>query len=100
MIYMNTEITRDEKQEQINQLEETRNTLFKEAYKLRPGGEYNPLTEEPVTRNQIMNLIENWGSESVAQLEKSAPETAQLLKIVDGNLNQRQLASLAKVGEE
>jgi hypothetical protein len=101
MVYRNTEISREEKDTQIDQLEEVKNTLFKEAWKLRPGGEYNPLDAEPVSKNQIINMIENWGTESVAQrIQDSAPDTARLLKIVDENLNAKQLASLARVGEE
>jgi diguanylate cyclase (GGDEF)-like protein len=96
--------SRERKQQEIDALEETRNMLFREGYKLRPGGEYNPLTEEPVSKNEIINMIQNWGTDesvvSLERIEEQAPNTAKLLKTVGENLNTRQLTMLARVGEE
>ena len=103
-IYLDPEMSREQKTEEINILEETRNTLFKEAWKLRPGGEYNPVTDEPVTQRQMIDMIDNWGVDNstafMRHIEENSPDTYELLEMIDRSLNTRQLASLARQGRE
>jgi len=94
---------RDRKQKEIDTLEETRNTLFKEAWKLRPGGEYNPITDEPIETSQVIDLIDEWGVDnSVAymrRIQEDAPTTAELLEMVSNDMSVPNLASLVKTRE-
>lgn len=94
---------RDRKQQEIDVLEETRNTLFKEGWKLRPGGEYNPETAEPPSTSQALDLIDEWGvDDSVAYLrriQEDAPDTHELLEMVSNDMTIPNLASLAKTKE-
>jgi diguanylate cyclase (GGDEF)-like protein len=91
---------RDLKQKEIDELEETRNFLFKEGWKLRPGGEYNPKVE-PVTENQIMDLIDNWGVDTsvASRIKKDAPDTHGLLEMVNNDMSKNNLTSLARVNK-
>jgi diguanylate cyclase (GGDEF)-like protein len=103
MIYLDTEMDRKEKQKQIDLLEETRNTLFREAYKLRPGGEYNPEDSPPVTSNQIIEMIDEWGVDNstafMQRIEENAPSTYELLEMVQNDMSARALRMLARVNE-
>ena len=44
-IYLDPEMSQDEKKVQDDELQKLKNGLMKEAYELRPGGAYNPLGE-------------------------------------------------------
>ena len=103
-IYMDPEMDPQQKQQEIDLLEETRNTLFREAYKLRPGGEYNPLDAGPPTQSQIIDMIDNYGIDNstafMRNIEENAPDTAELLEMISES-SPRALASLARqTGEE
>ena len=104
IMYIHTDLDMDpqDKQKEIDLLEETRNTLFKEGWKLRPGGEYNP--DEPATTSQAIDLIDNWGVDNstayMRRIEEDAPNTAELLEMISKDMNMPQLASLAKINGE
>ncbi len=100
-IHLDEEMDPKDKQKEIDVLEETRNTLFKEGWKLRPGGEYNP--DRPLETSQVIDMIDNFGVDDstafLRRLEDNAPNTLQLLKMVNNDLGERQLNSLAKTLE-
>ncbi|MHC4431659.1 MAG: LPD38 domain-containing protein, partial [Planctomycetota bacterium] len=102
MIYLDTEMDRDKKTEEINLLEETRNNLFREAYKLRPGGEYNPVDSPPATDEQALLMIEEWGVDNstafMRRIQEQTPDTYELLEMISNDMNSRQLKMLAKAG--
>ena len=95
--------SRERKRDEINVLEEMRNNLFREAYKLRPGGEYNP-EGEPVTQTQIIDMIDNFGVDDstafIRNIEENAPDTYELLEMVNNDMGMRNLVSLAAAGNE
>lgn len=101
-IHMDRDIEPDDKVEQINELEKTRNQLFKEAYELRPGGAYNPDTAATPTREDVLDMIDKFGVDDspayVRSLEENSPETHELLDMVHNDMSQRDLRLLAKVG--
>lgn len=92
----------ERKRDEINVLEETRNNLFREGYKMRPGGEYNP-EGEPVTQEQVIDLIDNFGVDNstayMRSIQESAPDTYELLDLVSQDLSLRNLTSLASAGK-
>ena len=94
--------TPERKQQEIDELERTRNVLFKEGWKLRPGGEYNP-TDEPVETSQVIDMIDNFGVDNSAafmrHIEKNSPDTYELLEMVNNDMSKNNLASLAKLTE-
>lgn len=96
--------TPERKQKEIDELEKTRNYLFKEGWKMRPGGEYNP-ADGPVTQSQVIDLIDNFGVDNstayLRSIQENAPDTFELLEMVNNDMGVRQLTSLAKInGEE
>ena len=101
-IQIDEDMDRDTKQKEIDVLEETRNTLFKEGWKLRPGGEYNP-ANEPVGKLDVIDMIDSFGVDNssafIRHLEENAPNTKELLEMVSTDMGVRQLASLAKLVE-
>jgi hypothetical protein len=101
-IHMDPEMDPQMKTDEINVLEETRNHLFKEAYELRPGGDYNPLEAEPVTQEQIIEMIDEFGRDDspayTRHLQENSPDTFELLEMVNNDMDVRGLASLAKLG--
>jgi hypothetical protein len=103
-IYLDPDMDREQKKQEINLLEETRNQQFKEAWKLRPGGEYNPLDAEPVSQMQIIDMIDNWGVDNstafMRHIQERSPDTYELLDMINSSMDKRQLASLARQGRE
>jgi diguanylate cyclase (GGDEF)-like protein len=101
-IHIDTEMDPAQKTEEINILEETRNKVFRQAYELRPGGEYNPTDAAPPTKEQVMQLIEEWGvDDSVAyrnMMDMVVPDTAKLLQLIHDDIGLTQLASVARAG--
>ena len=101
-IHIDTEMDPAQKTEEINILEETRNKVFRQAYELRPGGEYNPADAAPPTRDQVMQLIEEWGvDDSLAyrqMMDSVVPDTAKLLQTIHDDIGLNSLASLARAG--
>jgi hypothetical protein len=99
MIHISPDIEPGVKQAEIDTLEEARNTLFKEGWKLRPGGEYNPDTV-PISRNQVIDLIEKFGvDDSVAyqkRIQEDAPATSELLQMIQTDISDRGLRSIIK----
>lgn len=102
-IHLDEEMDPQLKQKEIDVLEETRNTVFKEGWKLRPGGELNP-EGEPIETSQVIDMIDNWGVDDstayLRRIEEDAPNTAELLDMISTDLNLPQLASLAKIAEK
>lgn len=98
-IYMDMDMSPDQKKKEIDMLEMQKQELFQEGYKLRPGGEENP--DRPVTQEDVIGLIERWGvDDSIAyqrSLEENAPSTQELLEMIEENMEKRQLESLAKI---
>jgi hypothetical protein len=101
-IWMDPEMDPDEKKGFIDELQKSKNYLMEEGWKLRPGGEYNPENPE-VTNEEIMDMIENFGKDDseahAMRLREEAPDTYELLTMVDDVMSKRNLASLAKVNE-
>jgi hypothetical protein len=94
--------TAERKRDEINALELSRNHLFKEGYKMRPGGEYNR-NAEPITKNQVIDLIDSFGVDNstayMRSIQESAPDTYELLDLVSQDLSLRNLTSLASAGK-
>lgn len=102
-IHLDRDMDREMKQKEIDVLEEIRNTVFKEGWKLRPGGEYNP-EDESIETSQVIDLIDNWGEDNstafMRRIQEDAPDTYELLGMISKDLNLPQLASLAKLGAD
>lgn len=94
--------TPEQKQQRIDELEKRRNTIFRKAYELRPGGKLNPDGEADVTMEDVIDLIDNFGvDDSVAyqmRLKEESPVTAELLRMIDEDLSGTALQTLAKTG--
>jgi len=103
LIYLSPDMEPDTKREEINQLEGSRNMLFKEAYKLRPGGEYN-LGEEEVTRLDMIDLIDQFGVDDstafMRRIQEDTPDTYELLEMIQNDMAARNLNSLARASNE
>jgi hypothetical protein len=99
-IYLDPEMSRDDKKVEDDKLQKIKNELMKEAFELRPGGKYNPLGE-PVSQENIIDMIDEFGVDDSAaynrRLKEDAPATHELLQMIDNNISQRGLQSLAKV---
>lgn len=97
----NVQYTPQQKQERIDELEIRRNELFKEAYKLRPGGERNK-SDDPATLDEVIDLIDKFGVDDSRayqmRLQEKGPQTAELLRMIDEDLSVAGLSSLAKAG--
>lgn len=98
-VYVDENMDPKDKRKKIDEWQEKKNQLFEMGYGLRPGGERNLIEgAEPITQEQIEDLIENFGvdEEQSAQLEDANPETFDLLTSVDG-LGKSNLEALAKM---
>jgi hypothetical protein len=92
--YMDESLDPAEKRSVLDTYQEEKNALFELGYELRPGGAEN--LEAPVTQEQIIDLIENFGvdEKQARQLEDSNPETFDLVGMID-TLGMRELKRLA-----
>lgn len=98
-IWYAPKMTPEKKREVVNKIILTRNKLFQEAYKLRPGGELNAI-EEPAEREALINLILEWGVNNSdlakKRLIEESPTTAEIIEHIQSNMEKRQLTSLSK----
>ena len=89
----------DEKRRLIDDITKDRNSLYREAYEMRPGGSQNR-TDEPAKTESLLKLIYEFGVNdsdlAKKRLNEESPSTMEVLETVRNNMNKRQLESLAK----
>lgn len=95
-IYLDKQMTPEQKREELDALQEQKNQLFKQGYEMRPGSSQHP--GGPITQSDIDDLIDRFGvdDQATAQMKDARPETANLLESIE-QMNRRSLESLAKV---
>ena len=91
----------DRKRFLIDEIIRERNGLFREAYGLRPGGEFNRTPEDAEADDKsLLNLIWEFGVNdsdlAKKRLNEEAPSTMEILETVRSNMERRNLESLAK----
>lgn len=94
-------MTPEEKRKVINDIVKDRNSLYKEAYDLRPGTEANPLDVE-VEKKTLLDMITEWGINdsplAKKRLSEEAVSTMEVLEGIRERMEMRNLKSLAKAG--
>jgi GGDEF domain-containing protein len=101
-VEMHPDMVPDEKRKQIDQLQEMKNKLLQEGWKLRPGGFYNPPEPMKITGDEVTFLINQFGIDNSEaykrRLNENSPDTYELLEMIGKNMSKRNLESLAKAG--
>lgn len=94
-VYMDPAMTPQEKRVEIDSMQAEKNEIFKEAYRLRPGAEDNPISK--TTPDKIRFLINEFDIDQPPPKELAgvAPTTANLLADV-ASMERRQLEALSK----
>ena len=101
-INLDEDMDPQQKRKEIDALQVEKNMLFELGFQLRPGGAANPILEgEPITQDQIMDLINNFGVDELSAqvMEGKVPETFDLVNGVN-TLGARELRRLAGAGDE
>ena len=97
-INFDKKMTPDKKRELIDLINTDRNSLFNEAYKLRPGGVNNPNT--PAESASLESLIKDFGINdskfAERRLKEESPDTLEILQYVRDNMKKRELIALSK----
>jgi len=95
-VWEDPSMTPAQKRVQIDQLQEAKNMAFKEAYKLRPGGEFNPIGQ-PVTETELNYLLDTFGAEKLPDElgARMLPATKKVVEEVVA-LSERERRALAE----
>jgi len=90
-IWMNPDMTADDKRKQIDEIQTEKNEIYKAIYDIRPGaGDPN------VSPDDLTFLIERFGIDDVAnRIEENSPATASLMRDIQ-NMGIEEMGVLAK----
>ena len=96
-IWLDDNKTGAQKRIEIDRLQERKNTLFKRAYDLRPEAQESP---QQITQEDVIDLIDNYGVDNsqayLQRIQENAPDTAELLRMIDEDMSKAGLISLGK----
>ena len=90
-IWMDSDMTADDKRKQIDEIQAEKNEIYKSIYDIRPGA-----GDPTITPDDLTFLIERFGIDDVAtRIEENSPATASLMRDIQ-NMNMDDMGVLAK----